>query len=141
MSVLKEAYKLYKIEKAKTKEKPVRFSTFIKICELANKEIVERCLEGDTVNFPHGVGMLSIKKRKTNYNNLKIDYKATAEEGKKIYHTNLHSDGYYALFVWKKNLFSIHNAYWYKFKIAWGNKSKVAKVLKEPKGHLKFYMA
>lgn len=55
---------------------------------------------GRSFRFPGGLGVLEVKKRKASIGVRKVDFQKTKELGKVIYHTNSHSNGYYALFKW-----------------------------------------
>lgn len=67
---------------------------------------------GDRVKMPHGFGPFAINKKKLKpfknfkdkngkpYINLKIDWQKTKKAGKRIYHTNKHTDGYSYHWLW-----------------------------------------
>jgi hypothetical protein len=54
------------------------------------------------IKLPNQMGVLRINKRRTNPDNKVIDFKKSKEYGEKIYHTNLHSEGYYGFYNWDK---------------------------------------
>lgn len=88
--VTKEFYDRWKLANPQYK---ITFTQFKKLCENINKEIIEFVVEEpDGVRLPTGMGDIYLgyvpngKKRP-------IDYKATKEHGKTIYHENWNSSG------------------------------------------------
>lgn len=93
--------------------------------------LMDKILDAEEVKIPI-IGTLRVKKIKQNFtkNKLKIDWKATKECGKKVYHLNDHRDGYFYRFSWKKN--KIVNVSYYSFvPERWNAKRRLAKLLKE----------
>jgi hypothetical protein len=50
-------------------------------------------------DLPHGMGRMGIVKKKSSIRK-RIDYAATKQHNKLIFHRNLHTDGYYFCFIW-----------------------------------------
>ena len=86
--------------------------------------IDELIYKGKRLLLPFRLGNISIVKWKTRMrvnegggNNLKLDYKYYLDTGKKRYHFNKHTNGYYAICVWKRKsgVYMINDAiYWKK---------------------------
>lgn len=67
---------------------------------------------GDVCKLPYGFGYFTVVKKKIKryknfldengkpYINLPIDWKATREEGKRVYHMNFHTDGFKCRWFW-----------------------------------------
>lgn len=93
--------------KQSNKKVPVTMSTYRKIIGEYNKEISRQLLEGKTYKIPYRLGYFSIIRRPTmigtiinNKHALKIDFKATKEEGKVIYHMNEHTEYQFCQVYW-----------------------------------------
>ena len=108
------------------------------ICKDFNKIIVTNVLEGKAEKLPFGCGMLWIKKFKMNWSKLPIDFKATKEFGKTMFHLNVHSDGWCARWAWIKRNQLVANLIFYKFKPTWTNSRTLAAIMKSSGGHKKF---
>lgn len=93
-------------------------------------EIIEN---GKEVKLPCRLGTLRIVKHKPKqYNNksLRIDYHASKEYGKIIYHLNEHSDGFKYRFYWSKLNVLIKNKTKYQLVMTRDNKRRLAQIIK-----------
>ena len=83
--------------------------------------------------LPGKLGYIYIRKRKIieySPNHMMVDFKATKDYGKTIYHMNEHSDGYNYRFVWKKRSVFVRNSTMYEMVFTRTNKRRLAKIIK-----------
>ena len=112
-----DIYKYYRksIEKGSIYDIPK--AEYIKICAEFNESLIDRLLErGISVKFPGRFGRLKVVKFKTDYSKkykIPVDWKKTAELGKKIYILNEHTDGFIYKIKWERN--SVFNQSFYNF--------------------------
>ena len=81
----------------KTMPIEVDYGLYKRILEEMCKVILEYVLDGsEGFKMPFGLGFIQIGKykQKTTTDKLAVDYKASKEYGKRIYHLNEHSGGY-----------------------------------------------
>jgi hypothetical protein len=86
--------------------------------------------------MPYGLGDLCIHKTKVKLDNLtylNIDWAATVENGKQIYHLNEHSRKYKYFFHWSKKRKKVKNLFYYKLVMTRANKRLLAKLIKSNK--------
>lgn len=84
------------------------------------------------IKLPYGLGSVCIVKYKPKIltqKSLSVDYKASAEYGKKIYHLNEHSDGYKFRLYWSKLPQTFPDRYKYQLSLVRTNKRKLAKYI------------
>ena len=117
---------------------PVDYKTFRAVCNDFNKIFVGELLEGRVKEMYNRLGKLCIVKLPTDYTNPKVDYKSTKELGKVVYHTNIHSEGFYARFIWIKNKMRSLKLGRYRFTPTWTNKRVLSKLMQEEGGHKRF---
>jgi len=87
---------------------------------------------GKKIHFPHGMGLLYIKRLKDYENkHKKIDFGLTKKLGVTVYHRNKHSNGYYGRFKWDKSKHYIRNKQLFKFKPSRAAARYLAKQIKE----------
>lgn len=140
MASVKKGYSLTHAYKA-FKEKHgnlVTLTEYRKICVEFNKRIVSNALTGRVVKLPYGIGDFWIKKIQTDWEKPRLDLNETKIQGKKVYHLNEHSDGWWARWYWTKN-HRIPNMKLYSFQPTRGNSRAVAKIMKQPEGHKRFF--
>jgi hypothetical protein len=125
----------------KTFSGDITYKEYREICYQFNKMIVEEVLDGKSQKLPHSMGMLWIKKFKMNYDNPPLDFKATREAGKNIYHLNIESDGWCGRWNWTKRNERAKNMIYYHFKPTWSNSRACAAEFKKPGGYKKFFVA
>ena len=132
---LTHAHKFYK---EKTGDDISR-SDYRAICCAFNKAIVEEALEGKVVKLPHRMGSLWVKKYKMDPNKPNIDLNESKKAGEVIYHLNFHSDGYNARWAWSKRNNLVTNLIYYSFHATRANSRALAKVMKQPDGHKRYF--
>src|SRR5690606_28154683 len=134
-------------------EQELSYSKYVKNLEVCNWMFVEYALRtGYKVSLPYGFGAIAVNKkmlkrykqykdRKTGelikVVNLRIDWKKTKELGKKIYHTNEHTDGYNFRWIWFSNESKIHLADLYIFKPGRYASRAISKYVKKPNNQYK----
>jgi len=132
---LDDAYKFYKDKHGPKVDK----STYRKICYEFNKMMVDDVLEGKVVKVPHRLGELWIKKYKIDLDNPPIDLNETKKAGKIVYHLNQHSDGYQCRWSWSKRNNLVTNMIYYSFHATRANSRELAKIMKQPGGHKRYF--
>lgn len=95
--------------------------------------ILKHILNGsDGFKMPYGLGYIQIGKYKPKTytdKSLSVDYKASKEIGKRIYHLNEHSDGYKFRLYWSKIPQTFPDRYKYQLRLVRANKRKLAKLI------------
>jgi len=82
--------------------------------------------------MPYGLGLIQVVKyRPKNFTDksLSVDYKASKEYNKKIYHLNEHSDGYKFRLYWSKIPRTFPDRYKYQLCLVRQNKRRLAKLI------------
>lgn len=115
---MSDFYKFYK-KNAIDKGKPyVNYTTYNKLLKEINKTIRHKIIyEAETLNVPYHLGKLYIRKFHTTYSETnrkvwRVDYKATKEAGKVIYH----GEAYGYTFKWNKWDAKLNGKKFYSFK-------------------------
>ena len=93
-------------------------------------EYVLECSEG--FKMPYGLGFTQVGKYKPKTltpDSLSVDYKASKEYDKKIYHLNEHSDGYKYRLYWSKIPRTFPDRYKYQLSLVRQNKRKLAQLI------------
>jgi hypothetical protein len=133
------SYPFYKEQQKKKRRKTTHSKSLYKaICKSLNKEISKAIIDGSHVELPASLGILKVIKRKTNPDNLRVDFDATKKLGQTIYHLNLHSEGWYGSWKWIRFTSKIGRSFHYIFKPTDSNKSTVAKNFHKHGGHKKY---
>ena len=127
-----DSYKDYK-EEYKNTPFLVDKETYKNICYDFNKAVSEDMIK-NTLEFdiPSRLGSIRIKKikGKNDLKSKKIDWKASKESGMKIYHLNMHTDGYHYKWHWHKQDALFANKSIYSFRPTRFNKRTLAGLLK-----------
>lgn len=100
-----------------------------KMCEIILDAIFMR---SEGFKMPCGLGLIQIGKyRPKTYTekSLSVDYKSSAEYGKRIYHLNEHSDGYKFRLHWSKVPRTFTDRYKYQLNLVRKNKRKLAQLI------------
>lgn len=130
---LKHSYLYYIKDISSTSKYNIEAKLYRDICEDFNKLLVESLINtGNSFTIPYRLGILRIKKRKINYNNLKPNFGLyNKSEGKlKNKYLNEHSGGYYCMFYWNKSLAVVRNKTAYCFIPTRHNKRSLASEIK-----------
>lgn len=116
------------------------YSDFKRILDRMCTIILERIFErSEGFKMPYGLGYIQIcKYRPKNYDSysLSVDYKASEEYGKKIYHLNEHSNGYKYRLFWSKIPRTFPDRYRYQLSLVRQNKRKLAQLIFNNKDYI-----
>lgn len=116
----------------KTIDIEVDYGLYKRILEEMCKVILEYVLDGsEGFKMPFGLGFIQIGKyrQKITTDKLAVDYKASKEYGKRIYHLNEHSDGYKYRLYWSKIPRTFPDRYKYQLCLVRQNKRKLAQLI------------
>ena len=125
---IKDMYRAYhKIDDA------VSYVRFKRILDKFNQIILDALLmRSQLIKMPCGLGYICIckyKPKQMNSKSLSVDYKASAEYGKRIYHLNEHSDGYKYRLYWSKQPRVFPDIYKYNLNLVRTNKRALAQLI------------
>lgn len=99
-----------------------------------NTIIANKLLSGsEELKMPYSLGSVCIVKYKPKTHlkkSLSIDFKATRDLGRNVYHLNDHSDGYKYRLFWSKQDRDCFNIYLYQLKLLRANKRRLASIIK-----------
>lgn len=113
---------------------------FKRILALFNKSVLESVQDrSESFKMPYGLGYIMIVKyRPKSYTDksLSVDYKASKEYDKKIYHLNEHSNGYKYRLYWSKTPQTFPDRYKYKLNFVRANKRRLAKLIFDHKDYI-----
>lgn len=119
--------------KAYSKDEDIDYYTFKQILDAFNAHMMDCILnQSDVVKLPYGLGSVGVVKYKPKTlspKSLSVDYKASAEYGKKIYHLNEHSNGYKFRLYWSKLPQTFPDRYRYQLSLVRANKRKLAQLI------------
>lgn len=125
-----DIYKQYLKEDGAIEVPYVRFK---RILEMFNENVKEALLErSEGFKMPYGLGYIQIGKYKPKHMNeksLSVDYKASKEYGKRIYHLNEHSNGYKYRLYWSKIPQTFPDRYKYQLSLVRANKRHLAQLI------------
>ena len=123
----------------KTVEK-VDYRLFQSVLEEFNKIVLDKLLNAsEGFKMPYGLGYIQIVKYKPKSmspKSLSIDYKASAEYGKRIYHLNEHSNGYKFRLYWSKLPQTFPDRYRYQLSLVRANKRILAQLIFNNKDYI-----
>ena len=124
-------------------ESELSFQKWKKNLEVCNWMWIEYALRtGMKVYLPFGFGPIAVNKKmlkrfKTHkgkkYVNLRVDWKKTKEQGKYIYHTNEHTDGFNYRWLWASTEAKFYLSDLYVFKAGRYASRAIAKYINKPK--------
>lgn len=111
----------------------VSYVRFKRILDSFNHLLILNLLESsEPFKMPYGLGFICIVKYKPKTfteKSLSVDYKATKEYGKRIYHLNEHSDGYKYRLYWSKTPRTFPDRYRYQLSLVRANKRHLAQLI------------
>ena len=117
----------------KTMPIEVDYGLYKRILEEMCKVILEHVLErSEGFKMPLGLGFIQIGKyrpKTLSPESLSVDYKASKEYDKRIYHLNEHSDGYKYRLYWSKIPRTFPNRYKYQLCFVRQNKRRLAQLI------------
>lgn len=97
------------------------------------KNILEHVLNrSEGFKMPYGLGFIQVGKYKPkayNEKSLSVDYKASKEYDKRIYHLNEHSDGYKYRLYWSRIPQTFPDRYKYQLNLVRTNKRLLAQLI------------
>ena len=100
--------------------------------EMCNVILEHIFMRSEGFKMPFGLGFIQIGKYKPktlSSQSLSVDYKASKEYGKHIYHLNEHSDGYKYRLYWSKIPRTFPDRYRYQLSLVRQNKRKLAQLI------------
>lgn len=131
---IKDFYKSYVNHTSFNKSYFVEYKVFRAIIVDYFKYLRDSILEeGRTCKLPARLGTLGVIKHKPKEYaapSLRVDFKATREYGKIIYHLNEHSRGFKYRFHWSKQNVITRGSANYKLIMTRANKRRLAKIIK-----------
>lgn len=111
----------------------VPYDAYKRVLEEMSRIILETLLErSEGFKMPFGLGYIQIvkyKPKKLNDKSLSVDYKASKEYDKRIYHLNEHSNGYKYRLYWSKLPKTFPDRYIYQLCLVRTNKRKLAQLI------------
>lgn len=111
----------------------VPYSVYTRVLDEMCNIILEYVLErSEGFKMPYGLGFIQVGKyRPKNFTeqSLSVDYKASKDYSKKIYHLNEHSEGYKFRLYWSKIPRTFPDRYKYQLCMVRTNKRKLAKLI------------
>ena len=117
----------------KTMPVDVPYALYNRILSQMCTTILEHVLNAsEGFKMPFGLGFIQIVKyrpKQFNSDSLSVDYKASKEYDKKIYHLNEHSDGYKFRLYWSKLPRTCPDRYKYQLCLVRQNKRKLAQLI------------
>jgi hypothetical protein len=131
----KQSYTISDIYRAycQNVDEEVPYFRFKRILDEFNKTVRESVLEAsESFKMPLGLGTICIVKYKPKTytdKSLSVDYKASKEEGKRIYHLNEHSRGYKYRLYWSKTPQTFPHRYRYQLCLVRENKRHLAQLI------------
>ena len=135
---MNKSYTFRDMYKTMAAEIPYKLYTAIlhTMCQIILEHVLER---SEGFKMPYGLGFIQVGKylpKQLTPKSLSIDYKATREYGKKIYHLNEHSDGYKYRLYWSKIPQTFPDRYKYQLSFVRQNKRRLAKLIFDKKDYL-----
>lgn len=111
----------------------VDYSLYKRVLDCMCSTILEHVLEhSGGFKMPYGLGFIQIGKYKPKTytdKSLSVDYKASKEFDKRIYHLNEHSDGYKYRLYWSKIPSTFPDRYKYQLSLLRRNKRYLAQLI------------
>lgn len=127
------AQEMYKSYCAENKGVDIPYSRFKRILESFNEMLRESILErSEGFKMPFALGYIQIVKYKPKSytaKSLSVDYKSSADIGKRIYHLNEHSNGYKYRLFWSKVPMTFTDRYKYQLCLVRANKRHLAQLI------------
>ena len=118
----------------------VDYSLYKRVLDEMCKVILEHILNrSEGFKMPDGLGFIQIGKYKPVHltdKSLSIDYKASKEYDKRIYHLNEHSNGYKYRLYWSKIPRTFPDRYKYQLQFVRKNKRQLAQLIFNKKDYL-----
>ena len=111
----------------------IDYSLYKRILDEMCKVILEYVFErSEGFKMPYGLGFIQVGKyrpKSLSQESLSVDYKASKEYDKRIYHLNEHSDGYKYRLYWSKLPKTFPDRYKYQLNLVRQNKRRLAQLI------------
>lgn len=111
----------------------VDYSLYRRVLDEMCAVILEHVLNrSEGFKMPYGLGFIQVGKYRPKtftQQSLSVDYKASKEYDKRIYHLNEHSDGYKFRLYWSKIPRTFSDRYKYQLGLVRQNKRKLAQLI------------
>lgn len=111
----------------------VDYSLYRRVLDEMCAVILEHVLNrAEGFKMPYGLGFIQVGKyrpKTLTQQSLSVDYKASKEYDKRIYHLNEHSDGYKFRLYWSKIPRTFPDRYKYQLGLVRQNKRKLAQLI------------
>lgn len=138
----------YKEFKERYPKYNISYKEYVSILKYYNLQIANHVLDtGQKIKLPWGIGELCINKYKRKVYkidskgekvyNYKIDFQKSKELGKKVYHLNLHTDGYQYHWFWSTTTSKIKYARIWSLTMAREHSRELVRRLKLPTSQYK----
>ena len=118
----------------------VDYSLYKRILDEMCKVILEHVLErSEGFKMPYGLGFIQVGKyrpKSLTQQSLSVDYQASKEYGKRIYHLNEHTEGYKYRLYWSKIPRTFPDRYKYQLSLVRQNKRRLAQLIFNKHGYL-----
>ena len=133
-------YDMYKTFLLENEGVELSYFDFKRVLDEMCKIIQDKILNAsEGFKMPYGLGYIQICKYKPktyNKTSLSVDYKASRDIGKTIYHLNEHSDGYKYRLFWSKIPRTFPDRYRYQLSLVRANKRKLAQLIFNNKDYI-----
>lgn len=106
------------------------------MCKIILEHVLDR---SEGFKMPFGLGFIQVGKyrpKQLNDQSLSVDYKASKEYDKRIYHLNEHSDGYKFRLYWSKIPRTFPDRYKYTLGLLRYNKRRLAQLIFNKKDYI-----
>ena len=124
----------------KTMPVEVDYGLYKLVLDTMCRVILEHVLNAsEGFKMPYGLGLIQVCKyrpKNLDSQSLSVDYKASKEYNKRIYHLNEHSDGYKYRLYWSKIPRTFPDRYKYTFSFVRQNKRKLAQLIFNKKDYI-----
>ena len=111
----------------------VDYGLYKRILDEMCRVILEHVLNGsEGFKMPYGLGFIQVGKyqpKSLTAKSLSVDYKASKEYDKRIYHLNEHSNGYKYRLYWSKTPRTFPDRYKYQLSFVRQNKRRLAQLI------------
>jgi len=132
---IKDMYALYKTNVLPNTIYDIEYNIYSAICSDYLKYVRDSIIEeSKEFKLGHRLGVILVNKKEETFKELKFrstDFKLSKELGKRIVHTNEHTNGYKFNFYWSKQHCIVENKGKYNFVATRANKRRLAYLLKE----------
>lgn len=124
----------------KTMPVEVDYGLYKLVLDTMCRVILEHVLNAsEGFKMPYGLGLIQVCKyrpKNLDSQSLSVDYKASKEYNKRIYHLNEHSDGYKYRLYWSKIPRTFPDRYKYTLSFVRQNKRKLAQLIFNKKDYI-----